>query len=108
MNIEKESLLEAGVQFGGLTKHLNPKMKPYIARKNGKFYLLDEQKIMKCFLHSRPQIEKMIEEDNATILFVGTTPYLTETIKQAAISCQSPYLVHRWLGGFLTNFRTIL
>ena len=95
MNIEKESLSEARVQLGNLSNRWNPKMKPYISRKNGKLHLLDEQKIIDCFLHVKPQIEKMVEEDNATILFVGTAPHLSEIVKQAAISCQSPYLVRR-------------
>jgi small subunit ribosomal protein S2 len=79
-------------------------MKPYISQKNGKLHLLNEEKIIDCFAYVKLQIEKMVEEDNATILFVGTTPHLSETVKQAAIDCQSPYLVRRWLGGFLTNF----
>jgi len=95
MNIEKKDLLEAGVQLGNLTERWNPKMKPYIARKKGKLHLLDEQKIIDCFLYVKPQIKKMVEEDNAVILFVGTAPHLSEIVKQAAISCQSPYLVHR-------------
>ncbi|CAJ0916983.1 163_t:CDS:2 [Entrophospora sp. SA101] len=82
-------------------------MKPYIAEKNGKLHLFDQQKIIDCFFYVKPQIEKMIEEENVTVLFVGTTPHLAEIVKQAAISCQSPYLAHHWLGGFLTNFRTI-
>ena len=94
MNIEKESLSEAGVQLGNLAKRWNPKMKPYIERKNGKLHLLNEQKIIDCFFHVKLQIEKMIEEKNMTILFVGTTPHLAEIVKQAAINCQSPYLVH--------------
>ena len=107
MNIEQESLLKAGVHFGDLTQRWNPKMEPYIFKKNGKLHLLEKQKIIDCFFHVQPQIEKMIEEENMTILFVGTTPHLAEIVKQAAVSCQSPYLVHHWLGGFLTNFHTI-
>jgi len=79
-------------------------MEVYIAQKKGKLHLLDKQKIIDCFLHVKSQIEKMVEKDNATILFVGTAPHLSEVVKQAAISCQSPYLVRRWIGGFLTNF----
>ncbi|RHZ36971.1 30S ribosomal protein S2 [endosymbiont GvMRE of Glomus versiforme] len=107
MNIEKESLLKVGIQFGNLTQRWNPKMEPYIARKSGKLHLLDEQKIIESFSYVKSQLEKMIEEDNITVLFVGTAPDLAEITKQAAISCQSPYLVHRWPGGFLTNFHTI-
>ena len=95
MNIEKESLSEAGVQLGNLTSRWNPKMKPYIAQKNGKLHLLDEQKIIDCFSYVKPQIERIVEEENATILFVGTASHLSEIVKQAAISCQSPYLAHR-------------
>ena len=69
-------------------------MKPYIFKKNGKLHLLDKQKIIDCFFHIKPQIKKMIEEQNITVLFVGTGPHLAEIVKQAAISCQSPYLVH--------------
>lgn len=82
-------------------------MKPYIAKKNGKLHLFDQQKIIDCFFYVKPQIEKMIEEENMTILFVGTAPHFAEIVKQAAINCQSPYLAHHWPGGFLTNFRTI-
>jgi ribosomal protein S2 len=70
-------------------------MEPYIARKSGKLHLLDEQKIIESFSYVKSQLEKMIEEDNITVLFVGTAPDLAEITKQAAISCQSPYLVHR-------------
>ena len=107
MNIEKESLSKADVHLGNLIQRWNPKMEPYIARKKGKLHLFDEQKIVESFAHVKGQLEKMIEEQNTRVLFVGTTSHLAEIIKQAAISCQSPYLVHSWLGGFLTNFRTI-
>lgn len=85
MNIEKESLSEARVQLGNLTHRWNPKMKPYISQKNGKLHLLNKEKIIDCFAYVKLQIEKMVEEDNATILFVGTTPHLSETVKQAAM-----------------------
>lgn len=107
IEIEKESLSEAGVQFGNLASRWNPKMKPYIAQKKGKLHLLNKQKIIDCFSYIKPQIEKMVEEDNATILFVGTSLHLSEIVKKAAISCQSPYFVRRWIGGFLTNFQNI-
>ncbi|CAG8804731.1 8225_t:CDS:1 [Racocetra persica] len=81
-------------------------MRPYV-RKERKLHLFKEQEIIESFFYVKSQLEKMIEEENVIVLFVGTSPHLSEIVKQAAISCQSPYLANYWPGGFLTNFRTI-
>lgn len=70
-------------------------------------HIFDAQKVIDCFLHTKTQIEELIEKHDKPVLFLGTSPYLAEIVKQAAISCNSPYLVHRWVGGFLTNFEVV-
>ena len=115
---KKEDFLEAGVNLGNLTKNWNPKMKRYEITKSKppEFYpnpqahaihIFDIQKIIDYFRHTKTQIEELIEKHNKPVLFLGTSPHLAEIVKQAAISCNSPYLVHRWVGGFLTNFEIV-
>ena len=107
MNVEKAELLKARAHWGDLVHRRNPQMKPYIAQKSGKIHLFDEQKIIDCLSNLKSQITRMIEKENKTILFVATSQHLAEAVQQIAISCQAPYLVYHWPGGFLTNFSTI-
>lgn len=104
--VSVKELLEAGVHFGHQTRRWNPKMKPYIFEERNGIYIIDLQQ-------SVAQLQKACEyaQETAarggTFLFVGTKKQAQESIKQSAIHCQAYYVTERWLGGTLTNLRTI-
>ncbi|RKY39204.1 MAG: 30S ribosomal protein S2 [Candidatus Omnitrophota bacterium] len=101
-----QKLLEHGVHFGHLSKHWNPKMKKFIFGKKKNVYIIDLEKTVKN-LERAKEFVKDIAKRGGKILFVGTKKQLQDTIKELASSCQMPYIVERWVGGFLTNFVTI-
>lgn len=99
-------LLEAGVHFGHQTKRWNPKMKEYIFTARDDIYIIDLQKTLACIEKCYEEI-KTIATNNGTFLFVGTKKQASEVSKEEALRSQSYYVTERWLGGTLTNFRTI-
>ncbi len=99
-------LLEAGVHFGHQTKRWNPKMKEYIFTSRDDIYIIDLQKTLACIEEAYQEI-KTIATNNGTFLFVGTKKQAQEASKEEALRSQSHYVTERWLGGTLTNFRTI-
>lgn len=99
-------LLEAGVHFGHQTKRWNPKMKPYIFAARDEIHIIDLQKTAEK-LEEAYQAIKEIAVNGGTFLFVGTKKQASEVCKEEAIRSQSYYVTERWLGGTLTNFRTI-
>ncbi len=99
-------LLENGVHFGHLSKHWSPKMKQFIFGKKKNIYIIDLEKTAQKIEESKDFLKKIASEGKK-ILFVATKRQLKEVIEQFAISCQMPYIVERWIGGFLTNFSTI-
>ncbi len=104
--VSMKSLLETGVHFGHRARRWNPKMKPYIFTERNGIHIIDLQQTV-------PQIDKAYEvvrdtvARGGTLLFVGTKRQAQETIAQEATRCQMPYVNQRWLGGTLTNWRTI-
>ena len=99
-------LLEAGVHFGHQTKRWNPKMKEYIYTAREDIYIIDLQKTVVKIEEAYAALKK-IAEDGGKVLFVGTKKQAQEASKEEAIRTDSYYVTERWLGGTLTNFRTI-
>lgn len=100
------ALLEAGVHFGHQTKRWNPKMKPYIFMKRNGIYIVDLRQTMSR-LKEAYQAVKDITADGGTILFVGTKKQAQISVAQEAQRANSPYVSKRWLGGTLTNHKTL-
>ena len=99
-------LLEAGVHFGHQTKRWNPKMKEYIFTARDDIYIIDLQKTQTLIEEAYEEIKK-IAANNGTFLFAGTKKQAQEAAKEEALRSESFYVTERWLGGTLTNFRTI-
>ena len=99
-------LLEAGVHFGHQTKRWNPKMKEYIFTARDDIYIIDLEKTVACIEKAYEEI-KNISTNGGKFLFVGTKKQASEVAKEEALRSESFYVTERWLGGTLTNFRTI-
>ena len=104
--ISMSYLLEAGVHFGHQTKRWNPKMKEYIFTSRDDIYIIDLQKTQKCIEEAYEKLSE-IAKNGGNFLFVGTKKQAQEASKEEAERSQSYYVTERWLGGTLTNFRTI-
>ena len=104
--ISMKQLLEAGVHFGHQTRRWNPKMKPYIFTERNGIYIIDLQMTVKKIEEAYAFVSQLAAEDK-TILFVGTKKQAQESIEQEATRCGMYYVNQRWLGGMLTNFKTI-
>jgi len=101
-----KQLLEAGVHFGHQTRRWNPKMKPFIFGERNGIHIIDLQQTLKYFEIAYEFVVNLVAE-GGKILFVGTKKQAQETIKEEAERCGMYYVNHRWLGGTLTNFKTI-
>jgi len=101
-----QDLLKAGAHFGHQTHKWNPKMRPYVYGQRNGIYIVDLSKTIKLAKEAYDFIKKTSSEGRP-ILFVGTKRQASEAVKQAAESCGAFYVTHRWLGGMLTNFKTI-
>ena len=104
--ISMKQLLEAGVHFGHQTRRWNPKMAPYIFTERNGIYIIDLQKTSKKIDEAYEEIKKIVA-DGGTVLFAGTKKQAQETMKTEAERCGMFYVNNRWLGGTLTNFRTM-
>ena len=99
-------LLEAGVQFGHQTKRWNPKMKEYIFTSRDDIYIINLEKTAECIEKAYAEIKK-IAENGGKFLFAGTKKQASEVCVEEALRSENFYVTERWLGGTLTNFRTI-
>ena len=104
--VSKSYLLEAGVHFGHQTKRWNPKMKVYIFTARDDIYIIDLQKTVKLIEEAYAELHR-IAENGGKVLFVGTKKQAQEAAKEEAERTNMFYVNERWLGGTLTNFRTI-
>jgi small subunit ribosomal protein S2 len=104
--VSKSNLLEAGVHFGHQTKRWNPKMKDYIFTARDDIYIIDLQKTVELIEEAYAELLKACE-NGGKVLFVGTKKQAQEASKEEAERCGSYYITERWLGGILTNFKTI-
>ena len=104
--ISMKQLLEAGVHFGHQTRRWNPKMAPYIFTERNGIYIIDLQKTSRKVDEAYAAVKNIVAE-GGTVLFVGTKKQAQETMKSEAERCGMYYVNSRWLGGELTNFKTI-
>ncbi len=105
-NVTMRQMLEAGVHFGHQTRYWNPKMAPFIFGARGKIHIINLEKTLPLLNDSMNFISKLAAK-RGTIMFVGTKRAASAAVQEAATHCSMPYVSHRWLGGMLTNFRTI-
>jgi small subunit ribosomal protein S2 len=104
--VSMKALLETGVHFGHRTRRWNPKMKPYIFTERNGVHIIDLQQTIVAIEGAYALVRDTVAE-GGTVLFVGTKRQAQETIAQEAERCGMPYVNQRWLGGTLTNWRTI-
>ena len=104
--VSMKQLLEAGVHFGHQTRRWNPKMAPYIFAERNQIYIIDLSKTVKLINEAYDFVKEVVEEGKP-ILFVGTKKQAQESIKEEAIRAGEYYVNERWLGGMLTNYKTI-
>src|SRR5947207_7438796 len=104
--VSMRELLEAGVHFGHQTRRWNPKMKRFIFNERGGIYIIDLQQTLEL-LEEAHAFARNLAERNGSILFVGTKKQSQDAVEEDAKRVGMPYVNHRWLGGLLTNWRTI-
>ena len=104
--ISMKQLLEAGVHFGHQTRRWNPKMAKYIFTERNGIYIIDLQKTVKKVDEAYNFIRETAQ-NGGNILFVGTKKQAQEAMREEAIRCNQYYVNERWLGGMMTNFKTI-
>ena len=105
-SVTMRQMLEAGVHFGHQTRYWNPKMSPYIFGERNKIHIINLEKTLPMFLDAAAFLGKMAA-NKGTVLFVGTKRSARDAIREEAARCGMPYVNHRWLGGMLTNFKTV-
>jgi small subunit ribosomal protein S2 len=104
--VSMRDLLEAGVHFGHQTRRWNPKMRRFIFSERGGIYIIDLQRTSEL-LEEAHDFARNIAERNGTVLFVGTKKQAQDAVRSEASRVGMPYVSHRWLGGLLTNWKTI-
>jgi small subunit ribosomal protein S2 len=105
-SLSMKELLEAGVHFGHQTRRWNPKMKRYIYGARNGIYIIDLHQTLKLFDDAQKFVQEVIE-NGGNLLFVGTKKQAQDAVYEAATRCRQYFVNHRWLGGMLTNYRTI-
>ena len=106
MSVTMRQMLEAGVHFGHQTRYWNPRMAPFIFGHRNKIHIINLEKTMVMYQDALKFVRQQAS-NKGTILFVGTKRSAKEIIREEAERCGSPYVDHRWLGGMLTNFKTV-
>ncbi len=104
--VSMRQMLEAGVHFGHQTRYWNPKMAQYIFGQRNNIHIINLERTVPLFEEALGFV-KNVASDNGTVLFVGTKRSAREAIRDAAARCNMPHVSYRWLGGMLTNFKTI-
>jgi small subunit ribosomal protein S2 len=104
--VQVKDLIEAGVHFGHRASRWNPKMRPYIYGKRNLIHIIDLRETVRGLLRAYRYIAKVASQ-GSLVLFVGTKRQAKETIEREAARCGMPFVSERWLGGTLTNYRTI-
>lgn len=105
-HVSLREMLQEGVHFGHQTRYWNPNMAPYIFGVNRKIHIIDLEQTQRLFDEALNAIGR-IASHRGKILFVGTKYAAQDVVREAASSCGMPYVNHRWLGGMLTNYKTI-
>ena len=106
MSVTMRQMLEAGVHFGHQTRYWNPKMAPYIFGHRNKIHIINLEKTLALYQEALKFV-RQLTANKGTILFVGTKRQAREILHEEAVRCGMPYVDHRWLGGMLTNFKTV-
>jgi small subunit ribosomal protein S2 len=104
--VSMRQMLEAGVHFGHQTRYWNPKMATYLFGARNKIHIIDLEKTLPMFNDAMNYLGQMTA-NKGTVLFVGTKKAARKVVAEEATRCGMPYVNHRWLGGMLTNFKTI-
>lgn len=104
--IDVKEILDAGVHFGHQASRWNPKMRPYIYGRRNRIHIIDLKETVRGLIRAQRYLQKVASQ-GSLVLFVGTKRQAAGTIKECAQSCGMPYVSERWLGGMLTNYRTI-
>jgi small subunit ribosomal protein S2 len=99
-------MLEAGVHFGHQTRYWNPKMAPYIFGHRNKIHIINLEKTLAMYQDALKYV-RQLAANRGSILFVGTKRQAREILREEALRCSMPFVDHRWLGGMLTNFKTV-
>ena len=105
-DVTMRQMLEAGVHFGHQTRYWNPKMAPFIFGERNKIHIINLEKSLPMARDAYAFI-KTIVADGGKVLFVGTKRAARESIRSQAARCEMPFVSHRWLGGMLTNYKTV-
>jgi small subunit ribosomal protein S2 len=105
-DLSMRQMLEAGVHFGHQTRYWNPQMAPYIFGERNKIHIINLEHTLPMFNEAANFLGQLAAK-KGTILFVGTKRAAQDPIKEAALRCSMPYVNRRWLGGMLTNFKTV-
>ena len=106
MSVTMRQMLEAGVHFGHQTRFWNPKMAPYIFGHRNKIHIINLEKTLVMYEEAMKYV-RQLSANKGVILFVGTKRQARDIVREEAQRCGSPYVDQRWLGGMLTNFKTI-
>lgn len=106
MSVTMREMLEAGVHFGHQTRYWNPKMAPYIFGHRNKIHIVNLEKTMGMYLDALKFV-RQLTANKGNVLFVGTKRQAREIVREEAQRCSSPYVDYRWLGGMLTNYKTV-
>jgi small subunit ribosomal protein S2 len=106
MTTTMRQMLEAGVHFGHQTRYWNPKMAPYIFGHRNKIHIINLEQTLVRY-NEALKFVRGLAANKGTILFVGTKRQARETVREEAIRCAMPFVDYRWLGGMLTNFKTV-
>ena len=105
-NVTMRQMLESGVHFGHQTRYWNPKMAPYIFGERGKIHIVNLETTLPLFNDAMNYISSLVA-NGGTVLFVGTKRAAQSVVREQAERCGMPYVNHRWLGGMLTNYKTV-
>jgi len=105
-DVSMRQMLEAGVHFGHQTRYWNPKMGPFIFGKRNNIHIINLEHTVPLYQEACDFVSKLAA-DGGTILFVGTKRAAREAVRSQADRCGMPFVSHRWLGGMLTNFKTV-
>ena len=106
MSVTMRQMLEAGVHFGHQTRFWSPKMAPYIFGHRNKIHIINLEKTLVMYQEAMNYV-RQLAANKGTILFVGTKRQARDIVREEAMRCGSPFVDQRWLGGMLTNFKTI-
>jgi small subunit ribosomal protein S2 len=106
MSVTMRQMLEAGVHFGHQTRYWNPKMAPYIFGHRNKIHIINLERTLDMYQEAL-KFARQLAANRGNLLFVGTKRQAREIVREEAMRCQMPFVDHRWLGGMLTNFKTV-